>query len=181
MGDSVFEYHHIRAKAEVFLLDFLPAQVLNQCISIVCSRAVRWMPPISPLYKIKFDGALFSDLDATGLGVVICDSCRYVVEALAVHIPIPMSVATVEALACRRALYFAKEFSIYELVCEGDAEVIIRALLSKEVVHPEYGHVLQDSLVLANDFRICNFAYIKRVGNSVAHFLARRAKFDNEL
>ena len=139
------------------------------------------MPPISPLYKINFDGALFSNLGAAGLGVVIRDSCGHVVGALVERIPIPMSVVTVEAVACRQALYFAKQFGICELVYEGDAEVIIRDLLSKEVVHPKYGHVLQDSLVLANDFRICNFVHIKRVGNSVAHFLARRAKSGNEL
>ncbi|XP_050242145.1 uncharacterized protein LOC126691112 [Quercus robur] len=139
------------------------------------------MPPISPLYKINFDGPLFSDLDAAGLGVVIRDSCGLVVGALVERIPIPISASIVEALTCRRTLYFAKELSICELVYEGDAEVSIRALLSKEVVHPEYGHVLQDSLVIANDFRICDFVHIKRVGDSVAHFLARRAKFGNEL
>ena len=139
------------------------------------------MPPISPLYKTNFDGALFSDLGAVDLGVVIRDSCGLVVGALAERISILISVAIVEALAYRRAQYFAKELSICELVCEGDVEVIIRALLSKEVVHPEYGHVLQDSLVLANDFRICNFVHIKHVGNSVAHFLTRRVKFSNEL
>ena len=181
VGDSLVEYHHIRAKAEVFLLDFQSAQVLDQCIPTACSKAVRWMPPISPLYKINFDGALFSDIGAASLGVVIRDSCGLVMGALAERIPIPMSAATVEALACRRALYFAKEFSICELVYEGDAEVTIRALLSKEVVHPEYGHVMQDSLVLANDFRICNFVHINRVGNSIAHFLAKRAKSGNEL
>ena len=139
------------------------------------------MPPISPLYKTNFDGALFSDLGAADLGVVIRDSCGLVVGALVERIPILISAAIVEALAYRRALYFANELSICELVCEGDAEVIIRALLSKEVVHLEYGHVLQDSLVLANDFRICNFVHIKRVGNLVAHFLARLAKSSNEL
>ena len=53
-----------------------------------------------------------------------------------------MFAAIVEALACCRALIFAKELSIFEAVCEGDAEVIIRALLSREVLYPEYGHVL---------------------------------------
>ena len=100
------------------------------------------MPPISPLYKINFDEARFSDLGAARLGVVIRDSSGQVVGALAERIPIPKSAATVEALACRRALIFAKELSIFEAVCEGDAEVIIRALLSREVVHPEYSHVL---------------------------------------
>ena len=137
--------------------------------------------PHFPLYKINFDRALFSELEATGLGVVICDSRGKVVGALDERIPIPKSAAMVEALACRRALYFAKEFRRSEFVCEGDAEVIIRALLSKEVVHPEYGHLLQDSLVLANGFRVRNFAHIKHVGNLVALFLASRSKSGNEL
>ena len=130
---------------------------------------------------MNFDGALFSDLGAAGLGVVIHDPSGQVVGALAERIPIPKSAATVEALACRRALNLAKELSIFYVVCKGDAEVIIRALQSKEVVHPEYGHVLQDTLVLANVLRVCNFVHVKCVGNSVAHFLARRSKSSNEL
>ena len=100
MGDSVVEYHHIRAKAEVFLLDFQSAQVHEQRVPTVGSRLVRWMPPISPLYKINFDGALFSNLNDARLGVVIHDSSGHVVGALAKRIPIPKSAATAEALAC---------------------------------------------------------------------------------
>lgn len=87
-------------------------------------------------------GALFSNLGAAGLGMVICDSSGQVVGALAERIPIPKFAATIEALACRRALTFAKELSIFEAKCEGDAEVIVRALLSREVEHLDYGHVL---------------------------------------
>ena len=68
-----------------------------------------------------------------------------------------------------------------DTVFEGDAEQIIKALLAKEVHQPEYGHVLQDSLVLAFGFRVCMFTHVKRVSNSVAHFLARRSKSGNEL
>nr|POE55393.1 putative ribonuclease h protein [Quercus suber] len=154
VGDSIVEYHHIRAKAEAFLLDFQSAQVLEQRLSTVYASAGRWRPPSPPLYKINFDGALFSDLGTAGLGVVIRDWRGQVVGALAERIPIPKSAATVKALACRRALHFANEFRISEFVCEGDAEVIIKALLSNEAAHPEYGHVLQDSLVLANGFKV---------------------------
>ncbi|XP_075654568.1 uncharacterized protein LOC142624725 [Castanea sativa] len=155
MGESVIKYHNIRAKAEVFLLDFKSAHGQVQRVSIVGSRAVRWMPPISPLYKLNFDGALFRDQGDAGLGVVIRDSSGQVVGALAERIPIPKSAATVEARAYRRALLSAKELSIYEIVCEGDAEVIVRALMAKEVENPKYGHVLQDILFLASDFRFC--------------------------
>lgn len=72
-------------------------------------RATRWIPPAPALYKINFDGAVFSDVGTAGLGVVICDSCGRVIGSLAKHIPIPTSAATVEALACIRALILAKE------------------------------------------------------------------------
>ena len=68
-----------------------------------------------------------------------------------------------------------------DTIFEGDAEQIIKALWVKEVNQPEYGHVLQDSLVLASYFRVCSFSHVKRVSNSVAHFLARRSKSGNEL
>lgn len=55
---------------------------------------------ISSMYKIYFDGALFSEIGAVGLGVVTRDSSGQMIGALAQHIPIPISVATIEALAC---------------------------------------------------------------------------------
>ena len=64
---------------------------------------------------------------------------------------------------------------------EGDAKLIIKALLGKEVHHPEYGHAIQDILVLAAEFWVCKFNHVKCLGNFVAHFLARRSKLDNEL
>ena len=76
------------------------------------------------------------------LGVVIHDSYGRVIGSLAERIPLPISAAMVEALACRRALLFAKELCIFDAVFEGDAELIIKALLGREVHHPEYGHVI---------------------------------------
>ena len=61
------------------------------------------------------------------------------------------------------------------------SEQIIKDLRAKEVNQPEYGHVLQDSLVLASFFWVCSFSHVKRVSNSVAHFFARRSKLGNEL
>ena len=68
-------------------------------------------------------------MDVVGLGVVICDSCGRVVVALAEQIPIPTSAAIVEVLACRRALNFAKELNLMDIVFRGDAEQIIKALV----------------------------------------------------
>ena len=68
-----------------------------------------------------------------------------------------------------------------DTIFEGDAEQIIKALRAKEVNQLEYGHVLRDSLVLASYFRVCSFSHVRRVSNSVAHFLARHSKSGLEL
>ena len=64
-----------------------------------------------------------------------------VIGALAERIPLPCSIATVEALACRRAVLFAMEMSIFEATIEGDAEIVILALFYEviyyEVIHYE--------------------------------------------
>lgn len=52
-----------------------------------------------------------------------------VISALFPWIPLPFSVEEVEALASRRAVLFVKEIRIFEAIFEGDAKLIIRALL----------------------------------------------------
>ena len=141
----------------------------------------RWIPPHRLTYKVNFDGAIFKELGAAGLGMVIRDSEGLVIGALAERILLPCSVAMVEALACRRAVLFPKEMCIFEATVEGDAEIVISALKEGSTSNSEFGHIIQDSLVLANDLRLCAFSHVKRLGNIVAHYLARKAKSGNEL
>ena len=54
-------------------------------------------------------------------------------------------------------------------------------MVDKIQPYTEYGHVLQDSLVLASEFRVSMFIHVKHVSNSVAHFLAKCSKSSNEL
>ena len=141
----------------------------------------RWLPPIHLSYKVNFDGTVFKELGVAGLGVVIRDFEGPVIGALAERIPLPDSATTVGALACRRAVLLAKEMNIFEATFEGDAKMITNALKDGGTNHPEFGHVIQDSLVLASAFRFCNFSHVKRLVNSVAYYLAKKAKSSDEL
>ena len=84
-------------------------------------------------------------------------------------------------MACRRAMLFAKEMRITHCTFEGDAEVVLKAIWKKDSTHPVYGHVITDVLSLATDFQFCSFSFVKRIGNVVAHYLARSSKSGNEL
>ena len=87
----------------------------------------------------------------------------------------------VEALACRRAIQFAKELGIFDAIFEGDSEVVVKALQARKTNSLEFDLILSDVLLLVSDFRTVLFSLIKRTGNSVAHYLARCAKFGDEL
>ncbi|XP_075670205.1 uncharacterized protein LOC142639967 [Castanea sativa] len=175
-------HQNIRPRALRLLHDFSAAQSpLRHHHPPIPTRRVRWIPPISPRYKVNYDGAIFKEIGVASLGVVIRDSEGSVISALAERIPLPPSVATVEALACRRAVQFAKELSVFDATFEGDAEIVTNALCDGGSNHPEFGLVINDSLMLASGLRFCNFAHVKQLGNLVAHFLARKSKFGNEL
>lgn len=162
-GKAVMEYQLIRAKVEILQVDFKSAQVLDRRGGSESLRVSRWIPPTSPHLKVNFDMAVFSKQEAAGLGVVIRDCCGRVIGAMAEDILVPTCAEIVEALAYRRALTFARELNISDLVFEGDAKIIIKSLLARVVSHPEYGHVIT--------VRVYTFTHVKRLGNSIAHFL----------
>ena len=84
-----------------------------------------------------------------------------VLGALFQRIQLPTFAATVELLACRKAMLFAKELRAMDCIFKGDAEVIIQAIRNKDSTRPEYGHVINDILSLASDFQFCSFSHVK--------------------
>ena len=107
---------------------------------------------------------------------MLCDATVKVIAALSQRVPLPSSVAMVEALAYRRAMEFAKEIVAQDCIIEGDAEVVHKAIWNEDFSHLEYGHVIDDILVLTRDFHFSSFCHVKRLGNIIAHYLARRSK-----
>ena len=45
-------------------------------------------------------------------------------------------------------MIFAREINIFDIVVEGDAETIIKAILAADDSHPEYGIVISDVVAL---------------------------------
>ena len=99
------------------------------------------------------------------------DSAGYVIGAMCERVSLPTSPAVVEGLAHRRALVFLQKNCVSECFVKGDAEVIINTIQARDTRNPKYGHLIGDNLVLSADLGICNFSFVKRIGNLVVHFL----------
>ena len=127
---------------DVARLPRCPRWSLNDTLSF--NLASLECPPIQTRYKANFDGALFSSIDAAGLGVVICDNVVAVIGALSMRIPLPQSMATMETLACKRAVQFAIEIGLHEVIFGGDAAVVIQAIKNKEADQSAHGHIVGD-------------------------------------
>ena len=87
----------------------------------------------------------------------------------------------VEALACQRAVQFAVEIGLYEVVFEGDAVVIINAIAQGSANQSLYGHIVDDILTQAFFLSSSVFCFAPRLCNIVTDALAKRAKVGPDL
>ena len=81
-----------------------------------------------------------------------------------------------EALACQRAVQFAKEIGLTQFIFEGDSSTVIQAILEGSSDVLPNGHVIEDIRVQALDFQLSVFTHAPRKCNVVADALAKKAK-----
>ena len=145
------------------------------------STQPHWSAPTQTRYKVNFDGALFSSTDAAGLGVVIHDNVGAVIGALSMRIPLPQLVAMVETLGCRRAVQFAVEIGLHEVIVEGDVAGVIQAIKNREADQSVHGHIVGDIQDQVSLIAFSDFFFAPRSCNKVANALAKWAKTGPEL
>lgn len=64
----------------------------------------QWCPLTPYPFKENFDEAVFSSSNSAGLRFIIRDNHSEVIWGLSMRIPLPPSIAEVEALACCRGV-----------------------------------------------------------------------------
>jgi len=127
------------------------------------------------MVKINFDGAIFPNRNIAGLKIIIPNVYGLVMAALSQQILLSKSVKMVKVLAAHRALLFARELGFKSLVIEGDLEIIIKAINGGgTMLLSEFGHISHDIHSLVSSFQSVSFQHVRRLGNCVAHRLARR-------
>lgn len=146
------------------------------------NAAASWQPPARSWYKVNFDGALFEKDQCAGISVVIRNDQGLVMASLSQRIPLPFTVIEVEALAARRAVEFAADIGLDRVIVEGDSQVLIDSIKSNRHSLAQFGHIVRDVQYMASQFfNEFSFSHACRLGNTVAHSLARRASRSSQL
>ena len=80
-----------------------------------------WQPPDENKFKFNFDATIFKSCNQAGIGVIVRDWRCEAIGALSTSVLAAQSVVELEALACRRAVLFAVELGLQDVVFEGDS------------------------------------------------------------
>ena len=92
-----------------------------------------------------------------------------------------MSVIEVKVLAARRALELAVELGVDHVILEGDSEMLHKALLEEGRNFTSYRHLVQDIVFLSHFLSAFKTSLVRRMGNKLAHSLARKSKTLNHM
>nr|XP_023923653.1 uncharacterized protein LOC112035046 [Quercus suber] len=115
-------------------------------------------------------------LGSSGVGAIIRNERGEVMAALSAKGPFVQDNEEAETLACRKALEFAIDVGISDLIIEGDNASVMRAVASNFMDGSRLGNVLEDIHCLMSGLRWSFVSCVKRSANTVAHCLARFAR-----
>ena len=142
----------LNKRAEDFLTEFYQAQV-HLGTTTTTENENNWQPPLVSKFKLNFDVAVFTDLECSGMGVIIRNEKGKVMGAKSAKGPRVMDSLEVEALACRDAIEFAVDIGLSDIVIEGDCLQVINAIKACKVNLSWLGHVIEDIQVLISSLR----------------------------
>ena len=152
----------------------------NQVVTLqspvrTCPR-VKWSPASTKNFKVNFDEATFEGIRKAGLGVMIRNSLGQPVASLFELVNLPYSSDIVEAMTATRAIYFAQEIGLNSFILEGDSKAVIKCLRNDDDSFFPFGHILATAKATTKTNCCISFSHIRRLGNFIAHNLAKHAK-----
>ncbi|KAL0001579.1 hypothetical protein SO802_015360 [Lithocarpus litseifolius] len=181
-GGQMRDSKSLNQRAVEYLDEFQNVQTHINFTHTKPQNRQKWKPPVSQLYKLNFDAAVFAGTQSSRFGVVIRNSASELMAAMSVKGPSVSCSEEAEALACRKALEFAVESGFTEIIIEGDNVAVMKAVAGTSGDFSLLGHVYANIKCSIRGLQYADISCIKRGGNQVAHILAKYARnVDHEL
>ncbi|KAL0009907.1 hypothetical protein SO802_005015 [Lithocarpus litseifolius] len=98
-GGNLQEPSRLNAQASSFLAEYKEAQS-QLAVPVLNGLSQSCQPPYRMLYKLNFDAAVFTDITASGVGVIIRNERGQVMAALLLKGPAVTDTEEAEVLAC---------------------------------------------------------------------------------
>ncbi|KAL5550571.1 hypothetical protein UlMin_000747 [Ulmus minor] len=166
--------------ARQHLTDFVEANC-RKGDSLKKATVSSWQAPEIGVVKVNSDAAWCSNLKKFGLGSVIRDYTGKVLGSVATPIHSLVSVAVAESWALEKGISLAKHLGYSTVIFESDCLGVIKALESSTLHDSNLSYTFDSIYESCNDLHMYKFSYTPRIGNQVAHNLARLAlSLENE-
>lgn len=124
------------------------------------------------MIKLNSGAAIFGPNDF-GIGVIMRDELGTVKVAISGLQKGSFDVEVLEGIAARICLQVAANFGFASVVMESDNLKLVKALQKQSREKTNFGAVVNDILILANNFNSISYSHVKRSANMAAHSLAK--------
>jgi ribonuclease HI len=80
-----------------------------------------------------------------------------------------------EAMASYQAAKLCQELGLQTVILEGDAEVVVKGVNSKERLRNRYGHIIQGTWTVLRTIPKWTYQHVNRKANTAAHTMTHLA------
>ncbi|XP_027155450.1 uncharacterized protein LOC113777063 [Coffea eugenioides] len=148
----------------------------NKPISLKSRLSIgHWIRPNAGFVKANFDGAVFMDDKSSGVGVIIRDDKGSFIAGLSKKNLGILEPNVVESYAAKHAIQLLHDLGFNKIVLEGDSQKVIKMLDRLESNDSSCGLLIDDTIVLCQDFMCWEVSWISRSFNVPTHTLAKYA------
>lgn len=144
-----------------------------QAVQILCVPTHdSWYPPCAQFVKINFDEHVGAD-NTRGLGMVLRDDKGAIILTGTRKVQARWNVELSEAFAALYGLKVASRMGYKRIHLEGDAFNVMAALHKQDQGLSPLHLVYDCCFEMFDSFEFVMFSHVRRVGNTVAHMIAR--------
>ncbi|KAF5452147.1 hypothetical protein F2P56_027178 [Juglans regia] len=134
-----------------------------------------WKKPRQSFVKANWDAAVDQKERKMEIGIIIRDEEGEVLVVVEGQQRYVVQPAVAESYALWKAIEVCRDLNLERVIFEGDAQVIVKAVNSKEEDRSAYGSIVEASKKLISSWKDWSVEFVYRHANEAAHTLAKEA------